>query len=355
MKTFALYRYPHEDMYHGIEQTDGQPILLPSVAAIGGHSGFVVAPFAPSPEQPVVVIRPDITYVRPVSAAADAGFGRVSVPDAAAERERYGVDFRNFHAQLADETFGKIVLARCSHAVAESEGDAEKLFLRACNMYPRMFVALVSAPQCGVWLMATPEILLRGQGSQWATVALAGTMRLTGEQLDFDTPGAHTMPDDICWSTKNRYEQRYVADYIEQCIEQFSADFEANGPYTTRAGDLVHLRTDFGFSLDADADIGAVANLLHPTPAVCGLPKYGAFDFIMANESVPRGYYSGFAGPLNIAGATSLYVSLRCMRIEGCHLYMYAGGGLLADSVEEDEWNETEAKLATMRRLLDGE
>ena len=59
----------------------------------------------------------------------------------------------------------------------------------------------------------------------------------------------------------------------------------------------------------------------------------------MSNEQMPRSYYSGFAGPMGIDGKTSLYVSLRCMRFEGRDLWLYAGGGLLADSNEEDEWN----------------
>ena len=56
---------------------------------------------------------------------------------------------------------------------------------------------------------------------------------------------------------------------------------------------------------------------------------------------------------MDIDGKTSLYVSLRCMRFEARDLWLYAGGGLLADSNEEDEWNETEAKMETMRRLFE--
>jgi len=99
---------------------------------------------------------------------------------------------------------------------------------------------------------------------------------------------------------------------------------------------------------------------LHPTPAVCGLPKDDAFRFILDNEHTPRQYYSGFMGPLNLPPSTHvlpptsthLYVSLRCMQITSTHYRMYAGGGLLKDSIEEQEWQETEAKLETMRHLL---
>jgi isochorismate synthase len=57
-------------------------------------------------------------------------------------------------------------------------------------------------------------------------------------------------------------------------------------------------------------------------------------------------------GMLDPVGDTHLYVSLRCMNIEGNHYHLYAGGGLLKDSILEQEWQETEAKLETMRRCI---
>lgn len=353
MGSYALYRFPHDSVCHLIEQTDGVPAEFESVDAIDGQQGFIMAPFATGSGRPVVVIRPDVRSVVPVdkALAAQAAPG-IDSSDDAIQRQHYAVDFRNFHANILNSSFSKIVMARRTHVVAGHDVPLRQLFMRACRDYPRMFVALVSAPQCGTWLMATPEILLSGSRGEWHTMALAGTMRLAGRQLDFDTPHGRTAGGDICWSRKNRFEQQYVADYIEERIEQFTTDFSSDGPYTMRAGDLVHLRTDFTFRLEPSTRIGDVVCALHPTPAVCGIPKQPALDFIAANESAPRDYYSGFAGPLNIDGATSLFVSLRCMRVDGRHCFLYAGGGLLAGSREDDEWNETQAKMATMMRLL---
>jgi isochorismate synthase len=57
-------------------------------------------------------------------------------------------------------------------------------------------------------------------------------------------------------------------------------------------------------------------------------------------------------GPLSLAGETHLYVSLRCMQLCQDECFLYAGGGLLKDSQLEQEWQETEAKMQTMRNLL---
>ena len=170
-------------------------------------------------------------------------------------------------------------------------------------------------------------------------------MKLEGDQLDSEG-------ETVTWSTKNIEEQRIVATYIAECLEQFSADFSEEGPRTVRAANLVHLRSDFNFTLPTNDRIGDLLQSLHPTPAVCGLPKREAFRFIIGNEHTPRRYYSGFMGMLDPQSDTHLYVSLRCMNIDGNRCHLFAGGGLLRESTGEQEWQETEAKLETMRRLL---
>lgn len=350
---YALYRLPHADRYVRLE---GQTRELSTYTQLNGAAGFVVAPFELTAAQPLVVIRPDKVETIAVpetprlygdsgqtGVSADSGISSVTGdtgPSAA-----YSIDFANFYAQLMQGTFRKIVLARSADEPLPPSLSPEMLFFRACQLYPRLFVALVYTPQSGLWLTATPEILLEGVAEEWRTIALAGTMRLEGDQLRGEGESA-------VWSTKNIEEQRIVATYVAECLEQFSTSFSEEGPRTVRAANLVHLRSDFTFTLPDNRHLGDLIARLHPTPAVCGLPKREAFQFIVRNEYRPRRYYSGFMGWLDPAGDTHLFVSLRCMNIggDGCHLY--AGGGLLRDSVMEQEWQETEAKLETMRRLL---
>ena len=338
---YALYRLPFADHYVHIE---GVTRTLSNYVQLNDAVGFVVAPFELTSSQPIVVIRPDVVE--------ECEFDAANGTDGANEayrtdkpNESYAIDFANFHAQLSQGTFRKIVLARCADESLPPAVTLETLFFRACRLYPRMFVALVSTPQTGVWLTATPEILLDGEACQMRTIALAGTMRLEGDQLNGE--GEH-----VSWSTKNIEEQRIVATYIAECLEHFADSFNEEGPRTVRAANLVHLRSDFTFTLPDSRHLGDLIGSLHPTPAVCGLPKRDAFRFIIRNENHPRRYYSGFMGWLEPQGDTHLYVSLRCMNIDGACCHLYAGGGLLRDSVMEQEWLETEAKLETMRRLL---
>jgi len=346
---FAIYRLPYEKHVTLVQQMEGEPMELVSCTDLNGKSGFVVAPFEVRQDQPILLIRPDRVETFPVEDIPSLSLHvtTTSTGIVGGHRMHYSIDFANDHSQLELRTFRKIVLARCSDEEAQEPLSPIVLFHKACELYPRMFISLVNTAKSGCWLTATPEILLEGGGkTPWRTIALAGTMQLEGEQLNSEG-------ENLSWSTKNIQEQRYVATYIVECLEQFTRDIHEEGPFTVRAANLVHLRSDFIFSLSDGQHIGDLLQALHPTPAVCGLPKREAFQFIVRNEYTPRRYYSGFMGMLDPECLTHLYVSLRCMNIEPSRYHLYAGGGLLKDSTEEQEWQETEAKLETMRRLLD--
>ena len=375
MTAFAYYRLPY--LHHATQmiQHEGEPEVLGSVAELNGKEGFVVAPFSPSSDCPVVLIHPDeVKHV----AVRTRGAGKIFVPrnlefhrdetlSFTPETDTYAQDFAAFHERLKVGDFQKIVLARCARITLEertrktSEGegvgihqkslfaDAESLFMEACQLYPRLFVALVYTEPSGMWLMATPEILLKGDGCEMTTMSLAGTQRAEPSRTVADYP-----VEGVEWSQKNQEEQQYVTDYIMQCVSAFTDDYSLKGPYTTMAANLYHLRTDIRFSLKSTQQMGDVLEALYPTPAVCGIPKEATRQFILAHEHHPRQYYSGFVGPLQMQGKTHLYVSLRCMHIlpevHACELY--AGGGLLKESEMQKEWEETEAKMQTIKRVL---
>ena len=348
MSGFAVYRLPYESYVTWVLQTEGDPLELSSCMELNGKKGFVVAPFEVRQTQPILLISPDQVETIPVEQISFLQLPFPTEPTGivGGQRIHYAIDFANEHSQLELGAFRKIVLTRCSDEESPETIPPLELFHRACMLYPRMFISLVCTTKSGCWLTATPEILLEGDGNNhWRTIALAGTMQLEGEQLKGEG-------EDLSWSTKNIQEQRYVATYIAECLEQFTRDFHEDGPSTVRAANLVHLRSDFTFSLPDSLHIGDLLQALHPTPAVCGLPKRETFQFIIRNEYTPRRYYSGFMGMLDAERQTHLYVSLRCMNIEGNRYHLYAGGGLLKDSTEDQEWQETEAKLETMRRCI---
>ena len=342
MDAFAIYRLPHASDCTLVGQR-GVPASCTSLNDLGGERGFVIAPFTPAAGSPIVVLRPDevrkcsvdeVASIQALRCHLDSG----NLPMQPASREAYHDVFSRFHRAFSAMGIQKLVLAR-SADVSHHGTHPVALFTSACQQYPDAFVALFSAPQCGTWLIATPEVLLERDGMRWHTMALAGTMRYA-EQLP-------------SWSDKNLQEQAFVAQYIKQCLDRYSDDITMTGPDTIRAGILVHLRTDFSFTFSDDTQVGGLLADLHPTPAVCGLPKQEAHRFIIDNERCDRSYYSGFSGPLDIHGDTAMFVSLRCMRIFDDRYRLYAGGGILPQSEEQQEWNETSAKMQAMLSVIE--
>ena len=344
--SYAFYRLPYADTYTLME-SEQAPIILESLDMLGDIPGFVLVPFSRSADTPALLIQPDSTTTRRLTPSivqtSDSDLQSSTIPS-----QQYVSAFEAFHGAVESGECLKLVLARnkkMTMRVPQNLNDPMSmriLFERACHLYPRLMVMLFSTPLSGTWLIASPEILLDGKGRSLHTVALAGTMPFQEGHLD--------------WSEKNKQEQHVVEEYIENILANASPDVLKDGPVTMRAGNLVHLRSDFRFHLAQGLTLGKLIQQLHPTPAVCGMPKFEATNFISEHEGLDRRYYSGFAGPVDIQGETHLYVSLRCAELSssenGTDAVLYAGGGIMPGSECQSEWIETESKMKTIQNVL---
>ena len=344
--SFALWRIPGEARIHLRVQTEGEPRLLYDVKELNLRGGFIIAPFCVSDRHPIVVIDKARAEVIPIQAdGASPSFRPVEgerpfpVSDEWDYR-RYAACFHKFLDALTSGEQEKLVLSRQKETVRPAGVSIGEAFRRAVERYIYSYVYLCHTPATGTWMGSTPEILLAGRHGAWQTVALAGTQRLDHGRVPTE------------WDAKNRREQQLVADYIHAQLRTLGIGARTVGPYPARAGELSHLKTEFHFSLPDERRIGEVLDLLHPTPAVCGLPKEKAYDFILRHEGYDRAYYSGFVGLLDPEGETSLYVNLRCVHIQPSKFTFYAGGGLLASSSLDEEWRETGDKMGTMGRTV---
>ena len=174
-------------------------------------------------------------------------------------------------------------------------------------------------------------------------MALAGTQVFRG----------YTDPD---WGAKERQEHQYVVDYIVDQIQDptngiILKDFRVSEIYTSKAGSLLHLKADIEGEI-GDFNLKELLKTLHPTPAVCGLPKEAAKAFILEHENYQRGFYTGFLGEMNVKGSTELFVNLRCAEFNNEEVAIYVGGGVTQDSDPQKEWIETIRKTQTMKSVL---
>jgi isochorismate synthase len=230
----------------------------------------------------------------------------------------------------------KVVLSR-KEEVEIYDFDVSLVLKKLLKSNPSAFVYIWFHPMVGLWVGATPEILINVKNDQFKTMSLAGTKSYTGTL-------------DVKWGEKEKHEQQIVTEYILAELAHKKLNFTQ--PVTVKAGNIIHICTEISGKLKVNEQIGSIINKLHPTPAVCGLPKRIAKEFILKNEEYDREYYTGFLGELNLNKSTNLYVNLRCMQIIKNKSILYVGGGITTDSIPENEWEETVVKSTTMKQVL---
>ena len=264
------------------------------------------------------------------------------------------IDQNNFQSLVASAVdkikageFQKVVPARVAQLDLSENSNIFEKFIALCTIHPFAFVSLFSIPDKGSWLGASPEILIKiDDNNIFYTSAVAGT------QSAIDASDLTS----VAWTQKEIEEQALVSRYIINCFKKIRLrEFEESGPKTVKAGNLLHLRTDYKVDMAAVnfSQLGSVMlKLLHPTSAVCGMPKEPAAQFLEQYENFEREFFSGYLGPVNINNCSSLYVNLRCAKIIGQKAFLFAGAGVTADSVPEKEWNETEMKLRSIMQVF---
>lgn len=232
----------------------------------------------------------------------------------------------------------KIVPARFKKIKLNDNFDLVSSLKSLIQSYPNSFINFFHIPTVGTWIGASPEILIHTKGDDFYTISLAGTQKAQG-----DNP-----LKSAAWTQKEIEEQALVSRYIVDCFKKIRLrEYDEYGPKTVLAGNLLHLRSDFKVNMKATnfPQLGSVMlKLLHPTSAVCGMPREVAFDFLRKNENFDRSLFAGFIGPVNVEEETSIWVNLRTARLMQGYAILYAGAGVTGDSVPEKEWEETEMK-----------
>jgi menaquinone-specific isochorismate synthase len=155
-------------------------------------------------------------------------------------------------------------------------------------------------------------------------------------------------------STKEQHEHRLVVDDVRARLHRLSdGPTSAKGPDVVRLSTVAHLATTIRARLrDPAMSALDVAALLHPTPAVAGVPHDAALAAIAELEGFDRGLYAGPVGWVDVRGDGDWAVALRSATLDGTRARLVAGAGIVAGSDPDAEWDETESKLAAMRSAL---
>jgi menaquinone-specific isochorismate synthase len=195
---------------------------------------------------------------------------------------------------------------------------------------------------------ATPELLVRVEGRNVETMALAGSIRRGATPADDEA-----LARELLYDPKNRQEHAYVADAIRERLAPLTdaLDIPAE-PEIMRLSNIQHLYTPVRGTLKAETGVLPLVEMLHPTPAMGGVPQEKAMNYIAQAEPVPRGWYASPVGWIdhNLGGAFA--VAIRSGIGQRERAWLYAGAGIVAESEPQKEWDETALKFRPMLDAL---
>ncbi len=185
---------------------------------------------------------------------------------------------------------------------------------------------------------ASPERLLELRSGHLRCDGLAGTaaVGLGQEQL-------------LLNSSKDRHEHELVVKAIVRSLQaQGLRPQRHRCPRLARHGNVMHLHTLIQ-ATTAGHHLLELAEALHPTPAVAGLPRREALGWLRSLEGFPRGYYGAPLGWVDSCRDADLRVAIRCGQLQGHHLRLTAGAGIVMGSSPEREQQEVELKLSVLQ------
>ena len=297
-----------------------------------GESAFVFAPFTPGQKPFYIKGNSDVSKSYSVKSPLGVGGPRST------SKKQFIDLVRKIKTEIRSGSFKKIVTARILSIDKPSSFDPVVLFEKLCTGYVGAFVSMTFIPGVGLWIGASPEVLVSETATKLTTYSLAGTK---------------VVNDKTEWTPKEKEEQEIVTDFIlKQLGKTIPDNITIKGPVTHEAGRVKHLLSVFTIHHRGKSVWKQVVKALHPTPAVGGMPQHKAVKFISQEESFDRSFYAGYLGPVNYNAKTDLFVNLRCMEVTDTSLLFYAGCGITADSEPEKEWQETEEKIGVLKSLI---
>ncbi len=279
-----------------------------------------------------------------VLVSSPAPLGPVEIADGDEERWRASVSAAI--ERISSGELEKVVLARAVTAVAQRPVDVRSVLAPLAAEYPTCWAFHVDG-----LVGATPELLVRVDHGLVASRVLAGTIRMTGDDMgDLARAGA------LARSSKDREEHEYAVRSVTQVLANHCGSVNVpDEPSVLHLPNVMHLATDVTGVLSHNVSALELVRELHPSAAVCGTPTLAAARVIDDLEGLDRGRYAGPVGWIDAAGDGEWCIGLRSAEISSedpRRLRLFAGCGIVAASDPADEWAESEAKLEPMRRAL---
>lgn len=265
------------------------------------------------------------------------------------EREAWNRAIRSILDAIDGGRLTKAVLARTldvalAHGVGAVEL-TETLFARNPGTHLFLF-----EPSAGRALLgAAPEALATVRGGVFHATAVAGSVGVGSAAAEREVLAAHLLS-----SAKDRAEHRLVVEDMVDRLGAVATDIRASSePHVLTLARIQHLETEVRARVPADRHVLDMVAALHPTPAVCGVPREAALELLRAQEPFERGWYAGPVGWFTLEGDGHFVPALRTAVGTGDEWRLFAGAGIVRGSSADGEWDETSIKFQPVLRALE--
>jgi para-aminobenzoate synthetase component I len=264
------------------------------------------------------------------------------------DRVAYGRCFRRVQAYIHAGDCYQVNLARRFRVAAT--GDAWRAYLALRDRSPAPHSAFIRTPDATV-LSVSPERFIRVREGRVETAPIKGTApRAAAAEADAELARA------LVESPKDRAENLMIVDLLRNDLGRTCAPGSIQVPrlfeLQTFAG-IHHLVSTITGRLAAGEDALSLLRGSFPGGSITGAPKIRAMEVIEELEGERRGVYCGAIGYVGLDGSMDTSIAIRTAVHTHGRLWFWAGGGIVADSQEQREWDEILVKARATQGLVE--
>jgi len=262
-------------------------------------------------------------------------------------RDQYEKMVLEAKERILDGDIFQVVLSRRTDFRIRGDPLAMYSALRSLNPSPYLFYLDFDQMQL---LGSSPEMLVRLEGSKLTTRPLAGTRPRSA-----DAEEDEKLKIDMLLDEKERAEHLMLVDLHRNDmgrVSKFGTVKVTELMSVEKFSHVQHIVSNIESELRSDCDGFDALRSCFPAGTVTGAPKIRAMEIIGELERSPRGPYGGAVGYFDFTGNMDFAITIRSIVVSGNRASLQAGAGIVADSVPEREFAETEHKMGAMLQAI---
>ena len=241
----------------------------------------------------------------------------------------------------------KVVLARETELCFKDKIDVSQMLARLYTQQADSYIFLLRKAGES-FIGATPERLVFLENQEILSACVAGTKKRGKTEAEDKALGKQLLADD-----KNLREHNFVVEKVQEImVECCDTYIIQEKPSLLKSKFIQHLYTPVKGRLKQNIDLFSVIEKMHPTPALGGMPKEKALQFLREEEPFERGWYGAPIGWFDCRENGEFIVGIRSGLVQNQKLTLFAGCGVVVDSDAKMEYEETALKLKPMLESL---